>query len=143
MVSNAGLPDRIAKARCAPRWPAAGFKLVDTPTMAFSQPGGAGWSTDYSETETIGVTHPLSRFRCWWARVLAAAGHQRHLQAAAGGLPGLSGDKAVLARFKRRPRGGDDQRHPERGPHRHPGKPPLGQKNDRVFTGINVKIGAN
>lgn len=128
-----------------------GYKLIDTPTMAFSVFGGAGWSTDkYSETQTIGdkTDTRFSRFSLLvgeeYSQQLATnTTFKQRLEV----YPGISGDKAVLAKFNAGLAvamtsamslnvGLTDS---------YNSKPPLGQKkNDLgVFTGINVKIGAN
>lgn len=150
---KAGLEsDRIAKLSLRTTLAGGvGYKLIDTPTMAFSLFGGAGWSTDkYSETETIGdkTDTRFSRFSLLvgeeYSQQLATnTTFKQRLEV----YPGLSGDKAVLARFNAGLAvamtsamslnvGLTDN---------YNSKPPLGQKkNDLgVFTGINVKIGAN
>jgi len=127
-----------------------GYKLIDSPEMAFNVFGGAAYSTDkYTETQTVG-----SKTDTRFSRTSLLVGEEYSQQLATSTsfkerlevYPGITGDKATLAKFS----AGlavamssslsltvgmtvD-----------YNSKPPVGLKKQDigVFTGINVKLGA-
>jgi putative salt-induced outer membrane protein len=128
-----------------------GFKVIDTPTTAFSVFGGAAYVTDrYGSPKTVAgkTADSFSRSSLYLGeesshQLATNTSFKQRLEI----YPGLSGDKAVITKFT----AGlgvavSSALNLTVGlTHTDNSKPPLGQKrgDTTLFTGINVKFGAD
>jgi putative salt-induced outer membrane protein len=127
-----------------------GYKLIDTKETSFNVFGGAAYSTDkYSATQTIGgdTGKRFSRASLYLGEesshtVSASTSFKQRLEL----YPGLSGDKALLAKFTAGLAVAMSNTMSLAVGLKvdHNSKPPAGFKSNDVgvFTGINVKLGS-